>query len=401
MPTGYTAYEKWAAGWIDYNEFKEYNDTIKNLKSTYNGGNTYVIYNDRLRETNNADAREYFLFENRTQNRWDTYIPAQGLEVIHVNYVKSVWDANAVNTPSSSYGGNGQSNLILVPADNSNTGSYYDTGESTDLYPYNRKDSITPDSRPSLTFYNNQNDGQKVFQKKIVQIKWNSSDSTASFIYNPMPSAYTPAPVISGEQYFADSTVVTITADKGNIRYSTDSINWQEYSVPIVLRDSAKIYAYAYRSDGNNSEVTSMEFIKMKKIDAPVISGDSVFTSTTRVTISAPAGRIMYSLQSNGGTTFRNYSHSFTLSKSDVVYAFVTTTAKGYINSDTVSMKFRKEETPTGISGITAPATNFVSVYTIDGQLVATSQRLENIVLRRGTYIVRDQNGRTRKIALK
>lgn len=130
VPVGYTAYEKWAAGWIDYKEFGAMNDTIDNMKSTYNGGDAYVIYNDKMLKNANPKKLEYFVLENRTQNRWDTYIPAQGLEVLHVNYDEDLWKNNNVNN-----GSNGHSNLVLVPADNSNS-SY---SERYDLWPYNKK----------------------------------------------------------------------------------------------------------------------------------------------------------------------------------------------------------------------------------------------------------------------
>lgn len=350
VPSGYTAYEKWAAGWIDFKEFSVQNDTITGLSSTFNGGDAYVIYNDKLRQDSLADALEYFLLENRTKNRWDTYLPAQGLEVLHVNYERSVWENNSVNTPNSYYGGNGHSNLVLVPADNNANG--YERG---DLYPYNGKDSITPNSQPSLTFYNSQLDGSTVYKKPIVNITWNSADSTVSFIFNPVDTMFTPAPSISASpiaasansnssQYFRDSTVVTITAELGNIRYSTDSVNWTEYSEPFIIADDSTIvYAYAYREGKNDSKVSQVLFIKQMKLDAPVISGDSVFVTSTTITITADRGRIKYR-SSPRVTSFRNYSRPLTIRASTTVYAFAESTDNAYYSSDTVSMVVRKLE---------------------------------------------------------
>lgn len=85
VPVGYSSYERWAAGWIDYKELTGYNDTITGQKSQADHGDTYVIYNDSVRNLKNPDKSEYILLENRTQKDFDTYLPASGLLAIHVN----------------------------------------------------------------------------------------------------------------------------------------------------------------------------------------------------------------------------------------------------------------------------------------------------------------------------
>lgn len=191
VPVGYTAYEKWAVGWIDYKTFKDRNDSINGLKSTYNGGDAYIIENDKM-PLASGDKAEYFILENRTKNRWDAYLPAQGLEVLHVNYVKSIWDYNLVNSANNA-NGNRLQNMTIVPADNSTKTSGYDANfnvvrgdVASDLFPYGENDSITSYSQPSLTFYNTQKDGTKVFRKGIYDIMWNAADSTVSFVFNPV-----------------------------------------------------------------------------------------------------------------------------------------------------------------------------------------------------------------------
>lgn len=489
VPTGYTAYEKWAAGWIDYKEFQELNDTISGLKSTYHGGNAYVVYNDRMLQAKNVNALEYFVFENRTKDRWDTYIPAQGLEVLHVNYSKSVWDNNSVNSGGGFYGsGSSRSNMILVPADNSNN-SY---NEAYDLWPYNRKDSITPNSRPNLTFYNSQTDGTTVYPKSIVQIQWHRADSTVSFIFNPVDTMFTPAPKIvatyseatanSGKTiYYRDSTTVEMSARYGNIRYSFDKKEWKDYTEPIKINsdDSTYLYAYAWREGKDTSAVDSVLLIKQRKLKAPVISGDTVFVGSTRVTITAEHGRIRYA---RGNGNFRSYTGRLSVSSSTTIHAFAyAANDPAYSNSDTVSVTFRRMEvcrtptivvtddstsitlttsdtdghiwyttdstadfqeyaTPIDITSVkdsitvwayvaaegkvTSDTVSFtyvapdksvdairaisasgmtgrISVFTVGGQPVAVADRVDSISLRPGLYIVRDENGKTRKITVK
>lgn len=483
VPVGYTAYEKWAAGWIDYKEFGAMNDTIDSMKSTYNGGNAYVIYNDRMLKNADPKKLEYFVLENRTQNRWDTYIPAQGLEVLHVNYDEDLWNNNNVNN-----GSNGHSNVVLVPADNSNS-SY---NERYDLWPYNKKDSITPNSTPKLNFYNNQLDGTKTFAKKIVQIKWHAADSTVSFIFNPVDTMLTPAPTVEAKpvaatansgstRYFADSTTVTLTASLGYIRYSTDSAKWKDYTEPFTIKDdSTTLYTYAWREAHDTSSVVKVLFVKQKRLDPPVISGDSVFVGSTKVTITADRGRVYYAV-GNSTTRFRLYSVPITVSSTTTVRAFTRSTENAYLNSDTTVMSFRKmevcaapkisvsddstsivittntdgghiwfttdttkafteydkpidvttvddsitvwayvsaegkitsdtvsftfvapEKQPDAISAIIAGGlTGRISIYTVSGQPVATTDRIESVSLRPGLYIVRDEKGRTRKVTVK
>lgn len=180
VPTGFTAYEKWAAGWLDYTELQS-NDTISGLASTYNGGKAYAIVNDAKPLSGNSG--EYFIFENRTKSRWDAYLPAQGLQVTHVNYVKSIWDKNRVNTTGND---NNRQNLTIVAADNSYIGTNKDGDDTSgDLFPYNGLDSITRSTMPDLMFYNRQSSGKFVYQKPIKNIAWNDADSTISFVFDP------------------------------------------------------------------------------------------------------------------------------------------------------------------------------------------------------------------------
>ena len=49
--------------------------------------------------SNSDDPRdgEYYLFENRQQTGWDTYIPGHGLLVWHIDYDRTLWTNNKVN----------------------------------------------------------------------------------------------------------------------------------------------------------------------------------------------------------------------------------------------------------------------------------------------------------------
>lgn len=385
VPTGYTAYEKWAAGWIDYKEFNVMNDSVVGLRSTRNGGNAYVIYNDQQLADANPDALEYFLLENRTKDGWDTYLPAQGLEVMRVNYVKNVWEMNAVNTPAAEYGGNGRYNMTVIPANNNTSRS----SNPNALFPYNDKDSITVNSSPSLTFFNAQRDGTTTFRKPIRNITWNDSDSTVSFFFNPVDTMFTPAPSIYGapiqstsnsntKQFFIDSARVTIETELGEIRYSTDSVHWKDYIEPFyVTDDTTTVYAYAWRQGKDTSNVTVVRFIKLKKLEAPIINGDTVFIGSTKVSITASRGRIRYARDKKN--SFRDYRSPLEIRRSTTVYTFARAEEEGYLNSDTVSMSFRRIEKCSNPNIALSADSGYIEISTTEsnGNIFVSSDSLE------------------------
>jgi hypothetical protein len=192
VPAGYSAYERWCAGWLEPIELTE--DTeVTAMKALSEGGDAYVIYNE-------AHPDEYFLLENRQKTGWDAELPGKGLLVIHADYDEEIWSWNIVNVKitKSNYeeyygvkygdpdGGplNDHVRLTLVPADN--ISSVYNT--SGDAYPRNTLDSITNNSTPKFSLYNANTDGGKLLNRGIYNIKQNSN-GTISFNFKANPYA--------------------------------------------------------------------------------------------------------------------------------------------------------------------------------------------------------------------
>jgi hypothetical protein len=69
------------------------------------GGVAYKVVND-------ANKNEYYILENRKQEGWDKYLFGSGMLVIHVDYLKSAWDNNTINTTKN------HPRYTLIPADN-------------------------------------------------------------------------------------------------------------------------------------------------------------------------------------------------------------------------------------------------------------------------------------------
>lgn len=191
-PSGYSAYEKWMAGWLTPIELSDEDVQVDNLKALSEGGDAYIIYNPNTNYSN-----EYYLLENRQRTNWDSYLPGNGLLVTHVDYDATAWDYNTVNNTT------GHLRYALIPADGRL--SYYN--EEGDAYPYNANDSLTNNSSPKATLHNVNTDGSKLMNKGIVNITRNA-DSTVSFLFKAVST--TTAGTVERE----DETVLHETFDQ-------------------------------------------------------------------------------------------------------------------------------------------------------------------------------------------
>lgn len=162
IPSGYTSYEKWCAGWIDPVEL-DTDTVIENVKPLSENGTAYVIYNK-------AYENEYYLLENRQQTRWDSKIPGKGLLIYHADYSESAWNWNRPNVDP------GHQRLFILHADNGNNGK-------DAPYPYNGNDSLTNNSEPAGKLFNVNTDGRKYLNRGITGIRQND-DKTVSFTFN-------------------------------------------------------------------------------------------------------------------------------------------------------------------------------------------------------------------------
>ena len=103
VPVGYSAYQRDFCGWRELVEI--------NTKGAYSmqpltqGGVAYKVVNE-------ANKNEYYILENRKQEEWDKYLFGSGMLVIHVDYLKSAWESNKINTTKN------HPRYTIIPADN-------------------------------------------------------------------------------------------------------------------------------------------------------------------------------------------------------------------------------------------------------------------------------------------
>lgn len=171
LPSNYTSYECMFIGWRQPVELTE-PCKIKGLPAYADGGDAYIIYND-------AHKDEYYLLENRQLKGWDAALPNSGLLITHVDYSKSAWDNNIVNSTF-------KERCTIFKADNlylfSSTWEDLFNDSKGDIYPFEGNDGLTDETKPAARLNNANTDGSKLMHKPITEITRND-DGTVSFVF--------------------------------------------------------------------------------------------------------------------------------------------------------------------------------------------------------------------------
>jgi M6 family metalloprotease-like protein len=244
-PVGYSAYEKAFMGWIDIEEAKE------NTLYTLPVFNQKDIATDKaVKLTNSKDSKEYYILENRANQGWDKYMPAEGLMITHVTYSASVWEANTVN--------NDLQRMTVIPADNSlkmtkENGNYYidESSLKGDLWPYGGANELTDTSTPAAKV----NTGSYM-GKPITSITKNS-DGTVSFwaMKSALPAVDAPAN-LSAE--VLSSTSATLNWDAvadADITYSVEVSEHKDVTYSLV--SSTDFSNHNWTEDGSINKDTA------------------------------------------------------------------------------------------------------------------------------------------------
>lgn len=166
-PAGYTAYERWFSGWMEPTELKE-QTSIEGMKPLINEPEAYILYNEKNRN-------EYYILENRQPVSFDKALFGHGLLIYHVDYSKTAWTSNQVNTVAN------RQRMVIVPADNDLTISV--NSMAGDPWPGTSGNTMLNNfSTPAATLYNENTDGSKLLNKQVDNITENSTTMTVSFV---------------------------------------------------------------------------------------------------------------------------------------------------------------------------------------------------------------------------
>ncbi len=168
VPSGYTSYERWYAGWLTLTELTPSME-VKAQKPLADSPEAYIIYNDN-------NKNEYYLLENRQASRWFSYVEEynapSGLLVIHVDYDATEWYENTPNADAT----HERMTPFLANGQKGKKGSYGYTVTQQQyqghLYPYTYSDidSLTNTSTPAATLYNANTDGTYYMNKGVYGI---------------------------------------------------------------------------------------------------------------------------------------------------------------------------------------------------------------------------------------
>lgn len=135
-PAGYSSFEKSSLGWLTPTELvgQQRGVTIQSLATS----------KEALKISSVDNENEYFLLETRLlSDKWDKYLPGEGMLVVYVDYDKDVWDNNKVNS-------NGNWRVHAVPANGDFSKS---TNPASIPFPGTQDVTIWADlTNPSMTF---------------------------------------------------------------------------------------------------------------------------------------------------------------------------------------------------------------------------------------------------------
>lgn len=184
VPCGYTAYERWMAGWLTPKELTE-SSMVEGMQDLTDAPDAYIIYND-------GNRNEYFLLENRQGKRWYAYnnfnLAYHGLLITHVDYDKKVWMGNNPNNDPK------HQRMTIVPAGGT-YGTYHSSEQAWGITKSQYQSMLFPGTKRVRTFddashfdvagklWNRNTDGSYLLHKDLTAISEDYATGTVSFMF--------------------------------------------------------------------------------------------------------------------------------------------------------------------------------------------------------------------------
>lgn len=164
-PASFTSYERMFCGWLKPTELTE-PVAVRDMPALTSEPVAYLL-------RNSGKEDEFFLFENRQKESWDSSLGGHGMLILHVDFDSQAWIENTVNTERS------HQRMTIVPADN----SLYSGSLAGDPWPgTSNKTELSDTSSPSAKFYNNNAEGNKRLNHAITEIS--EQKGLISFIFD-------------------------------------------------------------------------------------------------------------------------------------------------------------------------------------------------------------------------
>ncbi len=391
-PAGYSAYEKAECGWLTLKDMTdvEKETSIAGVQPMSADGDAYII-------KNKGHEDEYYILENRQKTGWDSYLPASGLMITHVDYDADIWNWNMPNTPGKYEDANGNTKtndhqrLTIFRAGKS-TDEY---GDASDLYPYGSNNSLTKTSSPASTLYNTNSDGSKYMHVAITDIAI-AADGTASFTLSKEEHQGGDVPVTP-----SGSTMLYESFDKCTGTGGNDSI-WGGRSIGAGTptydnkgwtSTQGKVYASSacvrVGTSSVNGDITTPSF---------TVNGKAVLSFKAGAWNTSGDGTTLNLSVSNGTIS----PSSVTMKKGEWTDYNVTITANGNVKTTFKASKLRffldeVKVTDASTSGIReiegSRSSSIVAYYTLGGIQVTVPSS--------GIYLARYADGTIKKVVIR
>ena len=124
-PPNYSAYERWFMGWFQPRLVNEAASVILPPLHESMGAVYMTAMGEAIDDILIPNPKTFYMFENRQQTGWDTYIAGSGLLITKVQWSAYKWEGNTVNNSASNMG-------VDIMEAKANTTS---RARNTDLYP--------------------------------------------------------------------------------------------------------------------------------------------------------------------------------------------------------------------------------------------------------------------------
>lgn len=389
-PAGYSAYEKAECGWLTLKDMTniEQETSIVGVLPMSADGDAYII-------KNKGHEDEYHILENRQKTGWDSYLPASGLMITHVDYDADIWDWNMPNTSGKYEDANGNTKtndhqrLTIFRAGKS-TDEY---GDASDLYPYGSNNSLTKTSSPASTLYNTNSDGSNYMHIDINNIAVKSGK--ASFTLSNR-NAGTDTPVIP-----SGSTLLYESFDECDGTGGNDGI-WGGRSIGAGTptydnkgwtSTQGKVYASSacvrVGTSSVNGDITTPSF---------TVNGKAILSFKAGAWNTSGDGTTLNLSVSNGTIS----PSSVTMKKGEWTDYNVTITANGNVKTTFKASKLRffldeVKVTDASTSGIReiegSRSSSIVAYYTLGGIQVTVPSS--------GIYLARYADGTIKKVVIR
>lgn len=156
IPCGYNAYEREFCGWMNITELTE--AASIELENVATSATAYKVVS--------SNTNRYFTIETRVKEKWDQYLPDEGMLIIKVDYDANVWTNNTVNVNSS------RQRFQFVAADNDYSMYSFDG----DLWPNGSQDEFSDTTTPKMKIHLT-----TIKDKPITNMAFDESTKKATF----------------------------------------------------------------------------------------------------------------------------------------------------------------------------------------------------------------------------